>query len=130
MAIRFIVVDDAAFLRELVKNILTDAGHIFVGEAANGVEALQVAQSSLPDLVFMDMVMPQKNGIEATKEIKSFLPEVKVIGCSTIDQEGLIAQAKSAGFDAYIQKPFTKEQILTAVLNMFPQLGETHNGRV
>src|SRR5438445_12947039 len=101
MKIRFAVVDDAAFLRELIKNIVTAAGGMCVGEAENGEEAVKLIQATLPDLVFMDMVMPEKNGIEAAKAIKELAPDTKIIGCSTIDNDDLIEKAKEAGFDAY-----------------------------
>ncbi|MDG0814837.1 response regulator [Bdellovibrio svalbardensis] len=129
MKIRFAVVDDAAFLRELIKNIVTSAGGMCVGEAENGEEAVKLIQSTLPDLVFMDMVMPEKNGIEAAKAIKEFAPETKIIGCSTIDNEDLIEKAKEAGFDAYLTKPFTKDQILKAIDKVLPHQGETTHGR-
>lgn len=129
MKIRFAVVDDAAFLRELIKNIVTSAGGVFVGEAENGEEAVALIQSTLPDLVFMDMVMPQKNGIEAAQAIKEFAPEIKIIGCSTIDSEVLIEKALSAGFDAYLTKPFTKDQILETINKVLRQQRETTHGR-
>ena len=129
MKIRFVVVDDAAFLRELVKNIIVDIGGLCVGEAADGDEAIMVAQSTLPDLIIMDMVMPQKNGIEAAKVIKTAHPDIKIVGCSTIDQEALINQAMAAGFDAYVTKPFTKEQLIKSISKVFPNLGESAHGR-
>lgn len=129
MKIRFAVVDDAAFLRELVKNIVTEAGGFCVGEAGNGDEAVELVQSTLPDLVFLDMVMPLRNGIEAARILKELHPEVKIIGCSTIDQEPLIQKAFEAGFDAYVTKPFTKEQLIKEIQKIVPQLGESAHGR-
>lgn len=129
MNIRFAVVDDAAFLRELVKNIVTSAGGTCVGEAGNGDEAIALVQSTLPDLVFLDMVMPLRNGIETAKVLKELHPEVKIIGCSTIDQEALVQKAYEAGFDDYITKPFSKDQILNAISKVLPHLGESTHGR-
>ncbi|MEK2643766.1 response regulator [Bdellovibrio sp. BCCA] len=129
MKIRFAVVDDAAFLRELVKNIVTSAGGTCVGEAANGDEAVALVESTLPDLVFLDMVMPLRNGIETAKIIKELHPEIKIIGCSTIDQEALVQKAYDSGFDDYITKPFSKEQILESIKKVLPHLGESTHGR-
>nr|WP_295905153.1 response regulator [uncultured Bdellovibrio sp.] len=129
MKIRFAVVDDAAFLRELVKNIVTSSGGTCVGEAANGDEAVALVESTLPDLVFLDMVMPLRNGIETAKVIKELHPEIKIIGCSTIDQEALVQKAYDSGFDDYITKPFSKEQVLESIKKVLPQLGESTHGR-
>lgn len=129
MKLRFVVIDDAAFLRELIKNIMSSVEAICVGEADDGDLGAQVVQQTLPDLVFLDMVMPKKNGIETAKTIKESNPDVKIIGCSTIDQEALIQKAIEAGFDNYIQKPFSKEQLISAVRKVIPQLEETSHGR-
>lgn len=128
MKIRFIIADDAAFLREILKNVLTSSGAICVGEAANGDEAIELVKTFLPDLVFLDMVMPVRNGIETAKAIKEKFPSVKIIGCSTVDEVQVITKAYEAGFDEYITKPFTKEQILDAVEKMIPSLGERTYG--
>lgn len=129
MKIRFAVVDDAAFLRELIKNIVSSAGGICVGEAENGDEAVKLVQATLPDLVFLDMVMPQRNGIETAKILKELAPDIKIIGCSTIDNDALIEKAKEAGFDEYLTKPFTKDQILKTISKVLPQQGESTHGR-
>lgn len=129
MKIRFAVVDDAAFLRELIKNIVSSAGGICVGEAENGDEAVKLVQATLPDLVFLDMVMPQRNGIETAKILKELAPDTKIIGCSTIDNDAMIEKAKEAGFDEYLTKPFTKDQILKTISKVLPQQGESTHGR-
>ena len=130
MKLRFAVIDDAAFLRELIKNIVSSAGGACVGEAENGNEAMALVQRTLPDLVFLDMVMPDKNGIETAGALRLLYPGIKIIGCSTIDQEEIINQAYQAGVDFYIKKPFTKEQILKAVSKVMQRQGESNNGRV
>lgn len=129
MKIRFAVVDDAAFLRELIKNIVTEFGGICVGEAANGDDAVQLVQAVLPDIVFLDMVMPLRNGIETAKILKELHPDIKIIGCSTIDQESLVQKAFEAGFDAYVTKPFGKEQLVNEIKKLLPQFGESAHGR-
>lgn len=100
-----------------------------MGEAANGDEAVALVESTLPDLVFLDMVMPLRNGIETAKVIKELHPEIKIIGCSTIDQEALVQKAYDSGFDDYITKPFSKEQVLESIKKVLPQLGESTHGR-
>lgn len=129
MGIRFVVVDDAAFLRELIKNVVSSPMALCVGEASNGDEALALVQSTLPDLVFLDMVMPQKNGIETARILKELHPEIKIIGCSTIDQEEIVKKAFAAGFDHYVVKPFSKEQLLEAIAIVLPNQGDSLNGR-
>ncbi len=129
MKIRFTVIDDAAFLRELIKNIMSSAGHICVGEAENGNDGIRLVSSVLPDLVFLDMVMPLRNGLESARAIKESHPEIVIIGCSTIDNDAMIEKAHEAGFDAYITKPFTKENLLTVVSKVLPQSGESTHGR-
>lgn len=129
MNIRFAVIDDAAFLRELIKNIVTPLGAVCVGEASNGDEAISLVEATLPDLVFLDMVMPQRNGIQTARVLKELHPAVKIIGCSTIDQEALVRQALEAGFDDYITKPFTKDQIENSISKVLSQRGVSTHGR-
>lgn len=129
MRVRFVIADDAPFLRELIRNILSAEGGICVGEATNGDEAIRLVQETLPDLVFLDMVMPLRNGLEAARAIKELHPEVKIIGCSTLDTKDLIQQAMDAGFDSYLTKPFTREQIIDAIIKLLPQQGESSHGR-
>ena len=115
MKFRFIVADDAAFLREILKNMLTSMGGICVGEASNGEEAVAAALASRPDIVVLDMVMPVRNGIETTKSLRHLMPEVKIVGCSTLDQGDLVNMAYDAGVDEYVVKPFTKEQMTIVI---------------
>ena len=128
MQLRYAIVDDAAFLRELIKNLMKAEGHTCVGEADDGESALSVVQATQPDLIFLDLVLPKRNGMEVARVLKDLTPEVKVIGCSTMDQETLIPDLKTAGFDAFIAKPFTKEDVIKTVQNLFAHLEETHHG--
>jgi two-component system chemotaxis response regulator CheY len=129
MRVRFVIADDAPFLRELIRNILSAEGGVCVGEAANGDEAVRIVQETLPDLIILDMVMPLRNGLETARAIKELHPEVKIIGCSTLDMPGMIQQAMDAGFDSYLVKPFTREQIIDAIKKLLPQQGESSHGR-
>jgi two-component system chemotaxis response regulator CheY len=110
-----LVVDDAAFMRMMLKDILTKGGHQVVGEAANGIEAIEQYRKLTPDLVTMDITMPEMEGIEALKHIKEQDPKARVIMCSAMGQQGMVVQAIQAGAKDFIVKPFQSERVLDAV---------------
>ncbi|ADQ67601.1 response regulator [Halogeometricum borinquense] len=114
MASTVLVVDDSAFMRNLLKQLL-DGEHEVVGEAENGVEAVEMYRELEPDVVTMDVVMPIRNGIEATTEIKSLDPNSSVIMCTSVGQEEKMREAVEAGADGYITKPFQKPNVLQAI---------------
>ena len=114
MASTVLVVDDSAFMRNLLKQLL-DGEHEVVGEAENGVEAVELYRELDPDVVTMDVVMPIRNGIEATTEIKSLDSNASVIMCTSVGQEEKMREAVEAGADGYITKPFQKPNVLQAI---------------
>jgi two-component system chemotaxis response regulator CheY len=114
MASKVLVVDDSAFMRNLLKQLL-DGEHDVVGEAENGVEAVELYRELDPDVVTMDVVMPIRNGIEATTEIKDIDPTSSVIMCTSVGQEEKMREAVEAGADGYITKPFQKPNVLEAI---------------
>ncbi|MFC6825920.1 chemotaxis protein CheY [Halopelagius fulvigenes] len=114
MATTVLVVDDSAFMRNLLKQLL-DGEHEVVGEAENGVEAVELYRELGPDVVTMDVVMPIRNGIEATTEIKSMDSSASVIMCTSVGQEEKMREAVEAGADGYITKPFQKPNVLQAI---------------
>ena len=114
MASTVLVVDDSAFMRNLLKQLL-DGEHEVVGEAENGVEAVELYRELDPDVVTMDVVMPIRNGIEATTEIKSLDAAASVIMCTSVGQEEKMREAVEAGADGYITKPFQKPNVLQAI---------------
>jgi two-component system chemotaxis response regulator CheY len=114
MARSVLVVDDSAFMRNLLKQLLED-DHEVVGEAENGVEAVELYNELDPDVVTMDVVMPIRNGIEATAEIKGGNPNASVIMCTSVGQEEKMREAVEAGADGYITKPFQKPNVLEAI---------------
>ena len=118
MSFRFVVVDDAAFLREVIKSTLTQAGGICVGEAGNGVDAMDAVSMTLPDLVTLDLVMPHANGLQIAMQLKEIHSDVKILVCSTLDEDMYRNQAIVAGADDYLAKPFTKDQIVEKVMNL------------
>ena len=90
---KILIVDDAAFMRMMIKDILTKNGYEVVAEAANGVEAVELYKSHQPDLVTMDITMPEMDGIEAVKQIKAVNPAAKVIMCSAMGQQSMVMDA-------------------------------------
>ena len=112
MGLRILIVDDALFMRNMLRGIFMGAGHEVVGEAANGEEAVERYRTLRPDLVTMDIVMPQRSGIEALKDILSFHPQAQVVMCSALGQETLMAEAVEAGARDFIVKPFKAERVL------------------
>ena len=113
MAIRVLVVDDAMFMRSMIKDILNNSGKFnVVGEASNGVEAVEVYKNTKPDLVTMDIVMPVMDGIEATKEILKINPSAKIVMVSALGQEPLVIESIAAGARDFIVKPFSPEKVL------------------
>lgn len=115
MAIKVLVVDDAAFMRMMVKDILSKNGYEVVGEAENGLKALERYQELKPDLVTMDITMPEMDGISAVKEIKKVDPNAKVIMCSAMGQQAMVIEAIQAGARDFIVKPFQPDRVLEAV---------------
>lgn len=106
-----LIVDDAAFMRMTLKNIITSAGHEVVGEAANGLEAIEQYKSAKPQLVTMDITMPEMDGIEALKEIKKVDPKAKVLMCSAMGQQSMVIEAIQSGASDFIVKPFNADRI-------------------
>lgn len=109
------ICDDAAFMREVLKNIVVQAGFTVCGEAENGEEAINKYTSLSPDLVTMDITMPGVDGIEALKAIKAFDPKAKVIVVSAMGQKDFVLQALSAGAQDFIVKPFQSDRVTEAI---------------
>jgi two-component system, chemotaxis family, chemotaxis protein CheY len=124
MGFRYIVIDDAAFVGELVKNILKSSGGLCVGQALNGDEGFRLFEKTLPDLVIIDMVMPKENGIELVRKIREISVEAIIIACSTLDDRNIIENATDVGCNEYIVKPFTKEGLLLTVGKYFKNAAE------
>lgn len=115
MAKRVLVVDDAIFMRDIIKDIFASGGFEVVGEASNGVEAVERYKELKPDLTTMDLVMPFKNGIEATREILRVDSKAVVVMCSALGQEALVMEAIEAGAMDFIVKPPRAEDVLAVV---------------
>ncbi len=115
MGLRILIVDDALFMRNMLKDIFSKAGYEVVGEASNGVEAVERFRELQPDLVTMDIVMPLKSGIEALQEISRETPEARVVMCSALGQDALVVEAIDAGARDFIMKPFQEAKVLDVV---------------
>jgi two-component system chemotaxis response regulator CheY len=115
MTKRVLIVDDAIFMRNMIKDIFAGNGFEVVGEAANGLEAVEKYQQLKPDITTMDIVMPFKSGIEATREIVKVDPRAVVIMCSALGQEALVMEAIEAGASDFIVKPFRSEDVIAVV---------------
>jgi two-component system chemotaxis response regulator CheY len=112
---RLLVVDDAAFMRKLVGDALAKGGHDVVGEAGNGVEAISQFQALKPDLVTLDITMPEKDGLAALAEIMAADPSAKVVMCSALDQESKVLEAIKLGAKDFVVNPFQSDRVIDAV---------------
>ncbi len=112
---RVLVVDDAAFMRKMVTDALTKGGHEVVGEAGNGVEAIARYRDLKPDLMTLDITMPEKDGIAALKDIMELDPNAKVVMCSALGQESKVLESIKLGAKDFVVKPFQPDRVIDAV---------------
>ena len=115
MGKRILIADDLSFIRMLQKEMLTEGGFQIVGEAANGREAVEKYRALAPDVVILDITMPEMNGLEAMRRILELDPEARVLICSAIGQQAVIVEAIQAGARDFIVKPFKPERLATAI---------------
>ena len=112
---RVLIVDDAAFMRISIKNMLTKNGYEVVGEAENGLVAVEMYKELQPDIVTMDITMPEMTGLEALKEIVKLDPQSKVVMVSAMGQEAMVRDAIVSGAKGFIVKPFKEDGIIAAL---------------
>ncbi|AEG15325.1 response regulator receiver protein [Desulfofundulus kuznetsovii DSM 6115] len=115
MGKRILVVDDAAFMRMMIKNIVTKNGYEVAGEAENGKQAMEMYVELKPDLVTMDITMPEMDGIEAVKAIRAIDPNASIIMVSAMGQQAMVMDAIQAGARDFIVKPFQQDRLLQAI---------------
>lgn len=115
MAPTVLIVDDALFMRMMIRDILSKDGFEVIGEAENGVEAVERYKEMRPDLVTMDIVMPEMDGIEAVRQIMKIDPNAKILMCSAMGQQPLVVEALEAGAKDFIIKPFQPSKVIEAV---------------
>ncbi len=110
---RVLIVDDAQFTRNILKNIMSKTGYVeIVGEASNGKEGIELFKKLKPDMITMDLVMPEKGGIETIEEILKIDSNALIVVVSALGQEALVLEAAKKGAKDFIQKPFKTEQII------------------
>ncbi len=112
---RILIADDSIFMRSALKEILVNAGHEVVGEAATGSEAIELYGKLSPDIVTMDITMPQLGGIEALKQIRALNKNAVVIMVTSISKPESAGEALNSGAKSYITKPFDKDKVLKAI---------------
>lgn len=115
---KVLIVDDAAFMRMMLKNMLTKHGYEVIAEAENGQKAVEMYKEHNPDIVTMDITMPDMDGIQAVKEIKSIEPKAKIIMCSAMGQQEMVLNAIKAGARDFIVKPFSEEKVIQSINNV------------
>jgi len=112
---RVLIADDASFMRQMIREIIEPEGYEVVGEATNGIEAVEQFEELSPDLVTMDIVMPKRSGIDAVKGILAKHPDARVVMCSALGQESLVMEALQAGARDFIVKPFKPDNVLATL---------------
>ena len=115
MGKNILIVDDAAFMRMMIKDILSKNGYTVAGEAENGVKAIEKYNEVKPDLVLMDITMPEKDGIQALKDIKAMDPSAQIIMCSAMGQQAMVIESIQSGARDFIVKPFQPDRVIEAV---------------
>ena len=112
---RVLVVDDAAFMRKMVTDALTKGGHEVIGEACNGIEAVERFRELRPEVTTLDITMPEKDGLTALREILTLEPAAKVVMCSALGQESKVLEAIKAGAKDFVVKPFQPDRVIDAI---------------
>jgi len=117
--LNILIVDDSTIMRQNLKRIINDLGHNVTGEAASGNDAIFLAKEFTPDLITMDITMPEMDGIETTKILKKKYPDVKIIMTTSHGQEDMVRQSIKNGAKGYILKPVTKNKIEDIIVKLF-----------
>ncbi len=118
MGANVLIVDDSAFMRNMLRNIITQAGANVSGEAADGQEAVDKTKELQPQIVFLDIMMPNVNGLDALKQIKQEFPDVKVVMCTSAGQEKIIAEAVESGASEFVKKPFKPDEVSQVIAKL------------
>jgi two-component system chemotaxis response regulator CheY len=115
---RILIVDDSFYMRTMLRNILTDAGYEVAGEAATGQQAMQLARDVRPDLVTLDVILPDNTGLDVLKGLRAEQPDLKIVMVSAVGQDVIVNEARAAGAGDYLVKPFSEERVLEVVSRM------------
>ncbi len=117
-ALKVLICDDSILIRKKMKDVLEKNGISSIFEAVDGEQAVEMYKSSCPDIVFMDIVMPKKSGVDALKEIKAFDQTAKIVIASSVGTQGNLKEAIEAGAYDFLQKPLTEESIIKVIKNL------------
>jgi two-component system chemotaxis response regulator CheY len=120
--LKVLVVDDAIFMRRMISDILVENGMEIVGEADTGAKAIERYKELRPDLVTMDIIMPEMNGIDAVRKIVEFDAQAKVVMCSALGQQALVQDAITAGARDFLIKPFNAARVVEVIAKVFNQV--------
>lgn len=115
MSVKVLIVDDTLFMRNNLAKLIRDHGWQVVAEAENGLKAVEAYRTHRPDVVTMDITMPELDGIGAVRQIMAFDPKAKIVMCSAMGQQNLVVEAVRAGAKDFVVKPFQKERVLEAL---------------
>ena len=118
MGKRILIVDDAMFMRTMLKGILSKNGYEIAGEASNGIEGADKFRQLAPDLVTLDITMPEMDGLQCLEKIMEIDPHAKVIMCSAMGQQAMVLDAIKLGAKDFIVKPFREEKVIESVRNI------------
>ncbi len=122
MKLRVLVVDDAIFMRRMISDILVENGMEIVGEADTGAKAIDRYKELRPDLVTMDIIMPEMNGIDAVRKIVEHDAQAKIVMCSALGQQALVQDAIAAGAKDFLIKPFNAARVVEVIAKVFNQV--------
>jgi len=120
--LKVLIVDDAIFMRKMISDILVENGMEIVGEADTGAKAVEKFMELRPDLVTMDIIMPEMNGIDAVRKIMEFDSQAKVVMCSALGQQALVQEAITAGAKDFLIKPFNAARVVEVIAKVFSQV--------
>ncbi len=122
MSLKYVVIDDSGFVRELIRSVCDTHGMKFMGEGESASEGFKVVESTKPDIAVVDLVLPRTNGLDLIKAIRERFPKVKIIACSTLTDEYVQNKAFEAGCDFFLKKPFTRQSIGEAIRGVSTKL--------
>lgn len=128
MKLRCLIAEDVLFIREIYKYLLRNENYQIVDEAVDGISALEKIKEHKPDIVILDLILPLKNGLDVLKEAHAFSAHTKYLVISSLDDQAVMDQAKALGAINYIVKPFTKQQLLSALEQLSQHYNEVQNG--
>lgn len=118
MASTVMIVDDALFIRNILRGIMKDKGYMVVAEAASGIEAMKNLHDFQPDIIILDIILPDANGLDLLESILETHPRTKVVICSAIGQEPIIQKALEHGAKAFLKKPVTPEKVVEVMASL------------